>query len=175
MKQLSFVLTFFCIITINCSTTDPKRDRIIFEDDFGIVKDSMTTISQFMYLLKNSKGVEYYGFTLSGDFRIGNIKIGNLRNIYSDTLSIFRGMNDNTKSKFISVVMFLRRNHINRCSYYREFNRWCFSYRDIVVVNEDDYRLLILLKEDDKIEYFKKFVKILDTKENIILAKYQFD
>jgi len=175
MRIVTFVLMGICVSVIDCNRGDPKREKIVFEDDFQSVTDTMAVMVQIMDKLKNIKGIDNYGFSLDGDFGIGGQNIGNVANILSDTFKLLEGMSKETKNQFISIVMFLRRNFMSGCSYDGAMNRWYFSYRDIPIINRDDNRLLILLKEGDKAEHYEKFVRILDRKGNVILSKDRFD
>jgi hypothetical protein len=176
MKFILVIITVFAIGSINCRSSDSERDRIVFQNSFDVVRDSLVLMSQVMTGIRNSNSeIDYYVFSLAGDFSMGDQKIGNLANLLNDTLSFLKGMKHSTRENLYSLILFLKTNYISSCSFNRELNLWCFYYRDIPIVNKDDDRFIFFVDKYQKLQYFEKFVVVLDTKDNLVLAKERFD
>jgi hypothetical protein len=168
---LLFVLVSSCLVACH----KRNRDRIVFEDNVGTVRSSLKRMVPLMQKLRKDERINYF-FDPDGFLYINNIKRGSL----SDSVEIervkddyvFDYMNAEERSLFLSIVAYLKVNHVDACGYDKLIGCFTFDYRKLPGQSLKQARNVLILENDVDLSKVDTFYRILDQKGDIALIGF---
>jgi hypothetical protein len=151
---------------------DPLRNKIDLRAEIGDVADSIIYIEALIKKLPASSIVGSF-MDDDGYLYVNSKKIGLLENALADTSMInnvvFRNLSQHDYQKFISITIFLLKNHIDASGIDNITGLFTHQYR---ITEEYAYRDLryIMVNVDTTSRKFNEHYQILDRRENMMLV-----
>jgi len=170
-SNLLFLLLAFALTSCG-QISDPLRNKIELVDEVHQVADSIINLES---LLKKLPADPMLGSFLDdeGYLYVNTEKIGLLKKALSDSTfrsnAVFKDFNDKDFNKFISITIFLLKNHIDGSRKNNVSGLFTHQYRQTEENVYDDLRY-ILVGVDTTSKTFMKYYQILDRKDNMVLV-----
>ena len=166
MRIKFFFLIFILSMAGSCNrTNDELRDRIVFNDNIDTVQNAMLRIITYMDSLPaiaEDGGISQF-YVIHGDYlQISGFPKRKINN------SILPGLTSKSRSEFIQLVLFLKRNFITSV-YKTSNNTWFYDYRAFSNPDSEDPRDIVLNRNfNDTVGVYVEN-KIIDQEKNLLL------
>ncbi len=157
-------LIFYVHLLYSCQQIDPARNKILFNDNIEIVRDSLKHMQTLLEKLPRTYRINYF---VDGDgyLYVNNTKLGYLKGAVNNARirkdMSFENYTDKDYKDFFRLMAFLVRNHIDAASYEGEIDSFVFDYREIDDLTYDDVRLIVLETGNGGNNKFRGKYKIL--------------
>lgn len=171
-SNLLFCLSVAFALTSCGQITDPVRTKIALTDEIHQVADSITYLESLLNKLPTDP-LQGSFLDNEGYLYVNTKKIGLLKNALSDSTirnnPVFKDFSDNDFKRFISITVFLLKNHIDASGKDNTTGLFTHQYRkteEYVYVDMRD----ILVNVDTTSKIFIEHYQILDRKDNMVLV-----
>jgi len=171
LNLLPYLMMVFALTSCR-QIPDPMRNNIVLTDEIHQVADSIAHLES---LLKKLPEDPMMGSFLDdeGNLYVNTEKVGLLKNALSDSTirgnPVFKNFSDSDFKQFISITVFLLRNHIDASRKNNVSGLFTHEYRR---TDENVYNDIrdIMVDVDTTSKPFTKHYQILDRKDNMVLV-----
>ena len=171
------IVLFVLLLLRNQRPYNPiERNKIIFKVPQKDVQDSIYVMISFLKKFPIYKDDwACYFISDSNELFINYKKVKKIKDLYLENKNgNLDFLLDNEIIRFLNLVVFLNKNYLNSCDYFKNSNYIEFIYRDYIVEgdhNSDLLRFVTLLSSNNILDSNR--YQILDRKGNLILYTFK--
>jgi len=171
-SNLLFYLLMLLALKSCGQISDPLRNKIVLNDEINEVSDLISNLESLLRKLSEnqvvSSSVDNEGYLYVNSKKLGLIK-GALLDSAIRNDSIFSAFTKNDYDRFITITIYLLKNHIGYSMRDNASGLFVHGYRETEENSYSDVRN-IMVNVDTTSAKFHKIYQILDRKENMVLV-----
>ena len=149
----------------SCQQIDPARNKIVFNDKFEVVQDSLIKMQALLKKLPKTFRINYF-VDPQAYLYVNNTKLGLLRGAINNSRirkdMSFANFSDKEYKSFFWLMSFLANNYINSASFEPSVRSFVFYYRETEETRYVDLRNIVVAEDKDFDKMIKGQYQILD-------------
>ena len=169
MRSFEIFVIASCILFFpalsSCQRIDPARNKIVFNDKFEVVQDSLIRMQALLKKLPKTFRINYF-VDQQGYLYVNNTKLGLLKGAINSPLirkdMSFEKFTDKEFKSFFWLMSFLVKNHISSSSFEPSIQSFVFDYRETVEGRYTDIRDIVVNTDKNFDNTIKDSYQIID-------------